>query len=212
MHTIQTKLLALIKSKNIGELSLRKIAQLIGEDGKPANVKYHLEKLSALGLIQLDLNSNIIKPVKSGYVGNQTQNPIFSVPILGSANCGPATLYAEENLQGYLKVSQKLLPYNKSNLFALIADGNSMNKTDVDGKNIEDGDFVLIDSEKNNYTDGDKVVAVIDNLANIKKFRKDKINNRIVLESESTEKYLPIYVYPEDDFIINGKVVGVIKK
>jgi hypothetical protein len=36
-------------------------------------------------------------------------NHLFSIPIIGTANCGPATIFAEQNFQGFLKVSNKLV-------------------------------------------------------------------------------------------------------
>jgi SOS-response transcriptional repressor LexA len=96
-------------------------------------------------------------------------------------------------------------------LYALIADGDSMNKAEIDGKTIESGDFVLVDSEYKTYKNTDIVVAVIDGLATIKRYREDRANKMIILEADSTEKYLPIFIHEGDDFQISGKVVGVIK-
>jgi SOS-response transcriptional repressor LexA len=87
-----------------------------------------------------------------------------------------------------------------------------MNMAEVEkGKTIKSGDFVLVDSEYKNYKTGDIVVAVIDNMATIKRFREDKPNNRIILEADSTEKYLPIFIHEGDNFLLSGKVVGIIK-
>ena len=178
---------------------------------KPQIVKYHLQQLEKAGLIQMNLEQGVIKPVKKGFV-RSTINTVFSLPVVGSANCGPATIFAEQNIQQYLKVSSSMLPYNKKELYALIADGNSMNKAEVEaGKTIESGDFVLVDSGYKSYKNGDIVVAVIDGLATIKRYRLDKENDRIVLEADSTEKYLPIFIHAEDDFQLSGKVVGIIK-
>src|SRR3990167_3564449 len=51
----------------------------------------------------------------------------FSVPILGSANAGPATIFAEGNISGYLRISRNDLN-RKNGVFALRVDGDSMNK------------------------------------------------------------------------------------
>lgn len=211
MHIIQKQLLDLIAThKDFGSYSLRKMAEIIGAEGKPQTAKYHLQQLEKDGLIQMNLEEGIIKLVKRGYA-KASNSPIYSLPIVGSANCGPATIFAEQNVEQYLKISSSLLPRNKKGLYALIADGDSMNKVDVEGKTIESGDFVLVDSGYANYKTGDIVVAVIDGLATIKKLRNDKAHNRIVLEAVSTEKYLPIYVHEEDEFQLSGKVVGIIK-
>lgn len=211
MHIIQKQLLDLIAThEDFGSYSLRKIAEMVGAEGKPQTAKYHLQKLAEGGLIQMNLEAGVIKLVKRGYAKAST-SPIYSLPVVGSANCGPATIFAEQNIDQYLKISSSLLPRNKSNLYALIADGDSMNKAEIDGKTIESGDFVLVDSEYKSYKNGDIVVAVIDGLATIKHYREDKVNKMIILEADSTEKYLPIFIHEGDDFQISGKVVGIIK-
>jgi len=135
----------------------------------------------------------------------------ISVPLVGSANCGPATLLAEENIEGYLTVKKALLP-RASGIFALRASGNSLNRAKIKGKNVENGDMVLIDSEDRNIRDGDYVLSIIGGMANLKKYKFDRKNNQIMLLSESTETFKPIIIMPGDDFAINGKVVGVIKR
>lgn len=211
MHIIQRQLIDLIASrKDLGSLSLRKIAELVGAEGKPQTAKHHLLQLQKDGLIQMNLEENVLKLVKKGYNSANTR-AIYSLPVVGSANCGPATIFAEENVEQYLKISSKLLPRNKSNLYALIADGPSMNTAEIDGKVIESGDFVLVDKQSFTPKDRDIVVAVIDGLATIKRFRNDKAHNRIVLEADSTEKYLPVFIHEGDNFQISGKVVGIIK-
>jgi len=209
----QKRLLDLIATHdNFGSLSLRKMADLLGVSGKPQIVKYHLEKLVEKGLIQMNLKEGVVKIVKKGY-DKASKSPIYSLPVVGSANCGEATIFAEENIDQYLKISSSLLPRNKKNLYALIAEGSSMNKARVGlmNKSIENGDYVLVDSEYKNYRNGDIVVAVIDGMATIKRYKEDKFNNRIVLEPDSTEKHLPIFIHEEDNFLLCGKVVGIIK-
>jgi SOS-response transcriptional repressor LexA len=86
-----------------------------------------------------------------------------------------------------------------------------MNRVDVNGKTIESGDYVLVDREIINFNNGDIVLAIIDGLATVKEFYRDKIHNRIILKANSDHEYMPIYIGEEDQFIINGKVVDVIK-
>jgi len=52
----------------------------------------------------------------------------------------------------------------------------------------------------------------IEDKANIKKFIIDRENKRIVLKSESTQNYLPIFIHEDDQYQISGRVVDVIKK
>lgn len=213
MHQLQEQLLNLARHQDLGSLSLRQIAKLIGADNKPQIVKHHLLQLDKLGLLQVNLDEGVIKPIKRGFNMSQAKRLFFSLPIVGTANCGPATVFAEERIEGYLKVSAKMLPHRKQDLYVLVADGPSMNKAKVrEDFTILDGDYVVVDSTYKTPKTGDIVVAVIDGLATIKRFRRDRENNRIVLEADSTEEYHPIFVSEDDEFEISGKVVDVIKK
>jgi SOS-response transcriptional repressor LexA len=87
-----------------------------------------------------------------------------------------------------------------------------MNRSLIDGKRIEDGDYVIIDGDARSPAEGDIVLSVIDGLANLKRFHLDKQNKQIALVSDSTQDFPPIYIHEDDDFFINGKVVQVIKK
>ena len=88
-----------------------------------------------------------------------------------------------------------------------------MNKASVGGKNIEDGDYVIIDGQDKHPKDGDYVLSIINGMANIKKFVKDEKNNMVVLLSESRQYFPPIYIHEDDlsDYVISGKVVQVIE-
>lgn len=213
MHDTQARLLTLARqNKNLGKLSLRQIAKFIDADGRPQVVKYHLRRLEEAGLVQLNLSKGVIKPVKKG-LADKAKSFFYPIPIVGAANCGPATVFADERIEGYLKVSTKMLPRKKEYLYALVADGPSMNRAEVrKGSTIEDGDFVVVDSAYRTPKNQDIVVAVIDGMATIKRYKEDKKNKRVVLEADSTEEYLPIFLHESDDFTISGKVIDVIKK
>jgi len=212
MHKIQIRLLNLLKHQDIGSMSLRQIARIVGVENKPQIIKHHLRQLDK-GLIHFNLDKSIIKLNKRGFSSNSIKNLLYSLPIVGAANCGPATIFADEQISGYLKVSGKMLPRKKQNLYILIAEGSSMNLAEVrEGITIEDGDYVVVDSTYKNPKNGDIIVAVIDEMGMIKRYKEDKRQNRIVLESVSTENFMPIFIHEEDNFVISGKVVDVIKK
>ena len=136
----------------------------------------------------------------------------FSVPLMGSAKAGMATIFADQNVEGYVRVSRRLMN-KKDGIFALRVEGDSMNKANIGGKNLEEGDFVLIDSEYKNPKNGDYVLSIIDGCANLKKFEKDKKTGMIKLISESTNKiHKPIYISSEDDYMVNGKIIAILKK
>ena len=138
---------------------------------------------------------------------------LLSIPILGSASAGPANRVAEAHVEGYLKISSTLIgSAARHKLFALKVDGPSMNRAELDGKRIESGDYVIVDSEARSPKNGDIVLSIIDGMANIKRYRQDKANKQIALVSDSTLTFAPIYIHEDDDFMINGKVVKLIKK
>ena len=213
MHKIQTALLNLSKHQDLGDMSLRQIAKLIGVENKPQIIKHHLLQLEKAGLLQVNLEKGVIKPINRGFNLKTIKSLFYSLPIVGAANCGPATIFADARVEGYLKVSAKMLPRKKQDLYVLIAEGPSMNLAEVrPGVTIESGDFVVVDSSYKNPKNGDIVVAVIDGMGTIKRYKNDKQNDCIVLESESTETFMPIFIHNGDDFLISGRVVDVIKK
>ncbi|MDD4989601.1 MAG: transcriptional repressor LexA, partial [Candidatus Pacebacteria bacterium] len=153
---------------------------------------HYVKKLQDAGYLEKESNQprsinisseDFIESPFAGMVGYDS----ISIPVVGSANCGPADIIAEENIEGYLKISKKLLS-KRDGIFVLRASGNSMNDAKIgkEKKNIEDGDFVIIDSIDRDAKDGDYVLSIIDGKANLKKFKIDKKNNQITLISEST--------------------------
>ena len=207
MHNIQEKIVQILQNKNLSGMTLREIGELVGEKF-PQKIKHHLDQLAKRGLIKIDKATKTISRAAAGAIKN-TQ--LISIPIVGSANCGPATIFANENIEGYLRISKSILRKFK-NIFAIRAQGISMNRATVNGLTIEDGDYLLVDSEQTDPRNGDIVLSVIDDMANIKKYVWDEANNQIVLVSQSTKDIPPIYIHEDDSFMINGKVIQVIKK
>ena len=210
MHPIQEKLLKIISEKNIGDLTLREIGDLIAER-LPQKVKHHLLQLERKGFILIDKKNNSISRVIGA---KATPKEMFvSLPIVGSANCGPQTIYAEQNIEGYLTISGKLLS-KKKDIFAIKASGYSMNKANINGECIEDGDYVVVDPRYRSMKNGDYVLSVIDGVANIKRYFDDKENKRIILLSESSASFSPIFIHYQDldRYLVNGKIIQVIKR
>jgi SOS-response transcriptional repressor LexA len=208
MHSIQQKLLKLADTYNIGNMSFRDVARILGED-HPQTVKHHLEQLEKKELIEWDKENKVITKKVTGVVSNID---FTTIPIMGSANCGQANVYADEKIEGHLKVSNKLLG-NRNSVFAIKAIGYSMNNANIDGRNIEDGDYVIIDSSDKNVRSNDYVLSIIDDVANIKKIIIDRNNCQIALVSESTYQYPNIYIEESEaaKYLISGKVIQVIK-
>ncbi len=209
MHSIQEKILALAGKQNLADMSLREIGKFINETS-PQKIKHHLLQLEKNGLIQLDRLAKVMVKTRPGI---PAKSSLFAVPILGTANCGPATAYAEQEAEGYLRVSGKLLT-KKKGIFAIKASGYSMNKANINGESVEDGDYVLVDPTFTSVKNGDYVLSIIDGMANIKRYFKDTENQRIILLSESSASFAPIFIHRDDidNYLVNGKVIQVIKK
>jgi len=144
-----------------------------------------------------------------GIILNTISKNFVDVPILGAANAGEPVLYAEENFQGLLKVSRKIVGNRK--VFAIQVEGDSMNLCEVNGKKIENGDYVIIDPNAKSFMDGNKVLVIIDGLATIKIYKKLSSQRIGLFPASTNESYKPIYLTPEDEFIIVGKVIEVLK-
>jgi len=206
MHYIQESILKLVDEHNLGVMTLREIGELIGEK-YPQKIKHHLDQLEKKQLIKIDKRNKSISKVNSGRISGTS---LVSVPILGVANCGPATFYAEENYTGNLKLSAAFLK-KKTDIYAIKADGTSMNQASIGGDTIDSGDYLIIDPSKTDPEDGDIIVSVFDDVANVKRFKRDPQNNRIILQSESTADLSPILIHEDDPFHVAGKVIQVIK-
>jgi len=206
MHQIQQRILNFADRLNLKRDGLRQIGRLVGEP-HPFKVSYHLKKLEEKGFIKIDKKTGKINQTKD----EKPQKGLFlAIPVLGSANCGEANIFAEENLDGYIKVSKNIIK-GGDGLLAVKSSGNSMNKANIGGQNIENGDYVIVDSKKQPQTN-DYVLAIIDNCASIKRLSLDSKNKIIALISESTENHPTIFIHENDKFLINGVVKRVIKK
>jgi SOS-response transcriptional repressor LexA len=218
MHPIQEKLLTLSRSQNLAELSLRNMAEKIGMPSEsPQKIKHHLLQLQKRGFLTLDRVKGVMARAESkpawakGLLDAKAR--LFSIPIVGTANCGPATIFAEQNVRGFLRVSSRLIGKSKpTGLYAIKADGSSMNRAEIKGRRIEDGDYIIIDSEDHDVKTGDVVLAIVDNKGTVKRFIDDRANGQIVLMAQSSFDYEPIYLHEDDEFTISGKAVSVIKR
>ncbi|MEK7089773.1 MAG: S24 family peptidase, partial [Patescibacteria group bacterium] len=179
MHQIQEALLKLAGEKNLGQFTLREIGAFIGESS-PQKVKHHIQQLQQKGLIKIDKVKGTIQKTKQEWEKSIAgAGRLLSIPILGAVNAGPAQIFAETNIEGFLKVSSALLdhtPRDAQTFLALKVVGPSMNRAEINKKRIEDGDYVIVDIGDRNVKDGDIVLSIIDGMANIKRFRLDKNN------------------------------------
>lgn len=94
-----------------------------------------------------------------------------------------------------------LLKGNPKNYFLVEVNGESM----ID-KNILNGDILVVDSSCH-PKDGDIIVAAIGGETLVKEYR---IIDGIVYLIAANKKFIPIKIYPEDSFYIQGVVKHVI--
>ena len=125
----------------------------------------------------------------------------IDIPIIGNVSCG-TPIIAEENIEGYIPVSTGLAKIGHTH-FLLHAIGDSMNLL-----GINDGDLVLV-RQQSTASEGDRVVALIDDEATIKEFHKS--NDAVILRPRSSNPtHKPIIL--EEEFLIQGVVISVIPK
>ena len=119
-----------------------------------------------------------------------------SLPVIGDIAAGQPLL-AQENIQSYFPVPAEYVPSGES--YVLRVRGEAMINA-----GIFDGDYIFINS-CNTASNGDIVVALIDDSATVKTFYKEKDHIRLQPENDSMD---PIIV---NDCMILGKVFGVFR-
>ena len=203
------------KQQNI----LKNIRELIEERGEnPTSYKLHkhleeqgikdslksvmqvIESLEKKDLIKRDKDRKIYLIENESFANLKN---IFSIPVYGLASCGEALAYAEDNVDGFLQISKALFRGSDSaQLFAVKTLGDSMDKD-----NINDGDYVIFekyDYSKGGDLEGKIVVAVINGMATIKRYKKVS-NDVIGLFPKSTNKvHQPIFIHSSDSVLIAG--------
>ena len=214
MHEIQEKLLELAQDSDLSRIPLRKIAELLNQPNmSPGVLQHHFAQLEKKKLLFID------RKAKTQQLGGRVEDSRFyTIPIVGMASCGPANTFADEATEGYLTVSKNSITTIKGKSFAVRTSGNSMNRAHLPAPNgstasLEDGDYAIVDTA---YTDlesnkGKYIVSIINGLANIKKLAVRSYDIALLSESTDPSAYPPIIVNENDDYLINGRVVAVVK-
>jgi|GEM_PF-270804 len=159
-----------------------------------------IEALEKKDLVKRDKNKKLYLVENDNYVNLRN---IFSIPVYGLASCGEALAYAEDNVDGFLQISKALFRgADSAKLFAVKALGDSMDK-----ENINDGDYVIFEKYENTSEEdleGKIVVAVINGMATIKRYKK--VSDEIIgLFPKSTNNFhQPIFIHQSDQFMIAG--------
>ncbi len=163
----------------------------------PRSAALILDKLVSQGLLKKRADGSIqmVQDLQNTISHARTVN----IPLVGNVACGTPIL-AEENIEGYFPVSTQLAKPGHE-YFLLRANGDSMNRA-----GINDGDLVLVE-QQSTADEGDKVVALIDDAATVKKFHIG--DGAVVLRPQSNNpQHKPIIL--TEDFQIQGVVKATI--
>ena len=160
-----------------------------------SSVHAHLETLEKNGYIRRDpTKPRAIEILDDTF--NLTRREVTNVPLVGRVAAGEPLL-AQENIENYFPIPVEMLP--NSNTFMLTVKGESMINA-----GILDGDYVLVE-EAHTASNGDMVVALIEDGATVKTFYKEEGVIRLQPENDFMD---PIIVR---DVQILGKVIGVFR-
>ncbi len=175
--------------------SLSEMAEFLKVSSKNAVSKL-LDQLESKGYITISGKARGIEVLHT--LGESIQKGMVSVPIIGSVQAGMPML-AEEHIEDWINLPQTLTKSRKD-VFLLRVRGDSMKNAGI----LED-DLVIVKPTKD-VKNNDIVVALLHDEATVKRFIK--IQNRAYLKPEN-ENYKNIY--PQEEWTVQGKVVGVIR-
>ncbi|MDD2487077.1 MAG: S24 family peptidase [Candidatus Gracilibacteria bacterium] len=184
--------------------TLEELQKTLGIQNKRSIVQF-LEYLDEKGYIR---RTGGYRGIRLGdrLVASQMAIPI---PILGVVNAGRPLSYADESQNGFLHVSKTLIKGDEKKYFCVKVDGTSMNKFTINGKNIDDGSFVLVNNSYDWASDKNGAyVCIVNGCATVKKIKKEGDETYLIPESNDSA-HKPIILSSDDVVEINGKVVDV---
>lgn len=170
--------------------SVREICEAVSLKST-STVHGHLKRLEKKGYIYRDPT----KPRALEIVELSNKKEMITIPIVGQITAGTPIL-AIENIEDSFQLPIDYVKHNED-LFMLKVSGESMIEA-----GILDGDLAIIE-KASTATNGEIVVAMIDDEATIKRFFKEKNQYRLQPENRDME---PIIV---KNCSILGKLVGI---
>lgn len=160
-----------------------------------SSVHAHLESLEKNGYIRRDpTKPRAIEIIDDTF--NLTRREMVNVPMVGQVAAGEPIL-AEQNITNYFPIPMEFMPNNDT--FMLTVRGDSMINV-----GIYDGDYVLVE-KRQTASNGEIVVALVDDSATVKTFYKEEGFYRLQPENDDMD---PIIVMNCE---ILGKVIGVFR-
>lgn len=172
--------------------SVREMQKGIGV-ASTATINYYLQKLQNLNLIK----KSAMKNRTIELVQTQETPSTVSVPLVGQVAAGIPIL-AEEHIEEYIPLPQNM--FHKDGMFLLNVVGESMINA-----GILPNDKVIV-QQTNTASNGDIVVALIDQSATVKRFFKEQDHIRLQPENDFMQ---PILV---KDVKILGVVIGLLRQ
>lgn len=161
-----------------------------------SSVHSHLETLERNGFIRRDpTKPRAIEILDDDF--NLARREIVNIPIVGQIAAGEP-IFAEQNIEGYFPMLPEDLP--NGDAFMLNVRGESMINV-----GIYDGDRILVRKQQT-ATNGEIVVALVEDSATVKTFYKEDGYYRLQPENDAME---PIIV---DQVEVLGKVVGLFRR
>ena len=193
----QTEILEYIKSQILNKgypPSVRDICTAVNLKST-SSVHAHLETLEKNGYIRRDpTKPRAIEIIDDNF--NLTRREVVNVPLIGQVAAGQPLL-AVENITSYFPIPAEFIP--KEEVFMLNVKGESMVNA-----GIYDGDQIIV-KQQSTASNGEIVVALVDDSGTVKRFYKENGHIRLQPENDFME---PIIV---DSCEIIGKVIGLIR-
>ena len=193
----QTEILEYIKSQILNKgypPSVRDICTAVNLKST-SSVHAHLETLEKNGYIRRDATKpRAIEIIDDNF--NLTRREVVNVPLIGQVAAGQPLL-AVENITSYFPIPAEFIP--KEEVFMLNVKGESMVNA-----GIYDCDQIIV-KQQSTASNGEIVVALVDDSATVKRFYKENGHIRLQPENDFME---PIIV---DSCEIIGKVIGLIR-
>jgi len=180
--------------------SVREIGEAVGLSSS-STVHSHLAALESKGLIRRDPSKPRALEVLD-YRDNERAidyDSVQAVPLVGQVAAGSPIL-AAENIEATLPLPAS---FAGEETFVLRVKGESMIEA-----GILDGDFVVV-RQQSTATNGDIVVAMIDEDATVKRFFREDGRVRLQPENPTMD---PIYVDEHADLSVLGKVVALFRR
>ena len=188
--------------------SVREICEAVSLKST-SSVHAHLETLEKNGYIRRDpakpraieimddaFNQAMKEPFMQNTSDNEYTRELVNVPMVGTVAAGEPLL-AVENVTDYFPVPVDMLP--NAETFMLRVKGDSMINM-----GIYEGDQLIVE-RRNTASNGEVIVALVDDSATVKRFYKENGHYRLQPENDDMD---PIIV---DHCEVIGKVIGLIR-